>query len=183
MKNLNPSNCARSFVNFLNERNISGKVLDLGCGYGRDSLFFAKKGLKVTAIDISSKSIKEAKKLSTERNLKICFDIGNIENLPYKNSSFSAVYSVCSLHFTDLNESIKEVYRVLKIKGIAFLHIFEKIEYLKTKKIKFFYSEKDVLNCLNNFRIINKKKSESFDINYNLKDHKHYNMLFIVEKL
>ena len=35
------------------------RVLDIGCGNGRDSYFFNKKGFKVTGIDISKKAIQK----------------------------------------------------------------------------------------------------------------------------
>ena len=50
------------------------KVLELGCGQGRDSLFFASKGLEVYAIDSSKVAIEDlmtkAKELHLDINLK-----------------------------------------------------------------------------------------------------------------
>jgi ubiquinone/menaquinone biosynthesis C-methylase UbiE len=33
------------------EKNILRKMLELGCGQGRDTLFFAYKGIEITALD------------------------------------------------------------------------------------------------------------------------------------
>src|SRR5437870_5367254 len=50
------------------ERHVQ-KILELGCGQGRDSLFFASKGINVTALDFSSIAIKGLIKRANEGNL------------------------------------------------------------------------------------------------------------------
>jgi len=40
-----------------------GKILDIGCGNGRDSFFFNQKGYNVTGIDISKKAIQKNSKI------------------------------------------------------------------------------------------------------------------------
>jgi SAM-dependent methyltransferase len=50
-----PSSAALFFFGFLESKHIrSGALLDIGCGNGRDSVFFSKKGFEVHALDISS---------------------------------------------------------------------------------------------------------------------------------
>lgn len=45
-------------------------ILDLGCGRGRHSITLAKRGYRVTGIDLSKKAIKKAKFIAKENNLK-----------------------------------------------------------------------------------------------------------------
>jgi tellurite methyltransferase len=52
-----PSNFALSCYNEYMEKNNFKKMLELGCGQGRDTLFFASKGIDVTASDYSSVAI------------------------------------------------------------------------------------------------------------------------------
>ena len=53
----------------------NSKIIDIGCGNGRDSFFFSKNDLKVTAIDISKNAIKN-NSLKSNKNLKFLkFDI------------------------------------------------------------------------------------------------------------
>ena len=40
----------------------NGKILELGCGIGKDPIYLAKKGFNITALDFSQEAIKKAKK-------------------------------------------------------------------------------------------------------------------------
>ncbi len=80
------------------------KILELGCGQGRDSLFFASKGLEVYAIDSSKVAIEnlitKTKELRLDINLK---NIDAVKGLPFHNNHFDAVYShmFYNMGFTD----------------------------------------------------------------------------------
>lgn len=52
---------------------ITGSILDSGCGTGENALFFAKRGHKVTGIDFLEEPIDIAKKKAVERNLTATF--------------------------------------------------------------------------------------------------------------
>ena len=53
----------------------NSKVLELGCGYGYDSMFFADKGMIVDSIDISKTAIDKAKKTNKHKNISFkCLD-------------------------------------------------------------------------------------------------------------
>ena len=51
----------------------SGKALELGCGPGRNAIYFAEKGYEVDAVDLSEQSIQWAIERAKERNLTINF--------------------------------------------------------------------------------------------------------------
>lgn len=72
-----------------------GKVLDLGCGQGPDALFFAKKGLHVTAIDISPKAISDLKKHASEFGVHIGAREADMRELPQEK--FDMVFSRMAL--------------------------------------------------------------------------------------
>jgi len=91
------------------------KILDLGCGPGLYARILAKKGAKVKAMDISEKEIEIARK----NNPEIEFEVGNAEELPYKNSEFDIVLAALVIeHFDKWDKVLNEVRRVLKKKGI-----------------------------------------------------------------
>ena len=95
------------------------KILDIGCGTGRNSIKLAKKGANVTGIDFSKNMLEIAKKKAKMVNLKISFKIGRVTNLPFSNNSFDKV--TCNLtlsHVKNLNKALKEMKRVVKKNGI-----------------------------------------------------------------
>lgn len=92
-------------------------VLDLGCGTGRDSLYFKEKGFKVKCIDGSVNMCKIASEaLGQEVENKTYFDI-------YYNDLFDGVFACASLlHLKDedLKIVLKKVYDSLKFNGIMY---------------------------------------------------------------
>jgi ubiquinone/menaquinone biosynthesis C-methylase UbiE len=70
------------------------KVLELGCGQGRDFIFFASKGLEVYAIDSSKVAIENFRIKSKAMNLDIKLkNIGAVNGLSLPDNHFDAVYS------------------------------------------------------------------------------------------
>lgn len=110
--------CHEDFV----KHNVK-KVLDIGCGQVRDSLFFASKGLDVHAFDSSKIAIEnltaKTKELNLDINLK---NINAVEGLPFSNGYFDAVYSHMFYNMGFTNDELKFLFneskRVLKSKGI-----------------------------------------------------------------
>ncbi len=74
---------------------LSGKsILHLQCHFGLDSLALARKGAKVTGIDLSSKAIKKAKDLNQQLQLDAEFIESDIYSLPeILNAKFDIVYT------------------------------------------------------------------------------------------
>lgn len=65
-----PRNFALSGYNeYMKKKNHVKQLLELGCGQGRDTLFFASKDIDVTAMDYSSVAIDGLIKRAKERNL------------------------------------------------------------------------------------------------------------------
>ena len=76
----------------------SGNALDLGSGVGRHSLFLAKKGFHVTAIDNSSENLAALKELARIQNLPIKTE--KIDLNQYKPSKkYDFIVSTMVLHF------------------------------------------------------------------------------------
>jgi tellurite methyltransferase len=82
------------------------KILELGCGQGRDSVFFAKYGYDVTATDISENAINFVKKIKNESNLKNLnlFVHDTKKPFDFLNKKFDLIYSNLALQFFNLSQ-------------------------------------------------------------------------------
>ena len=105
---------------------LSGrKVLDLGCGPGRDMASFISKGFDVTGLDASKGMLKLAEK---NINGKAKLVQGNFLGLPFGSSEFDGIWCNASLiHLSkdDLPKALGEVFRVLKSRGIFYASVKE----------------------------------------------------------
>jgi SAM-dependent methyltransferase len=122
-----PSNFAIRCFNHMKENN-SKKVLELGAGHGRDTLFFASNGIEVYALDYSATAIKILDKMTKEKRLPIKTQIFNVNNsLPFPDNYFDAVYShmLLNMRFSlhELHFIFSEIRRVLKSKGLNFFSV------------------------------------------------------------
>jgi SAM-dependent methyltransferase len=86
------------------KKNSISNILELGCGQGRDSLFFANFGYNVVGTDISKNAINFVKKIKNEQNLENLelFIHDTLNSFNFKNSDFELVYSNLALQFFDL---------------------------------------------------------------------------------
>lgn len=79
------------------------RVLDIGCGEGKDAVFFAKCGYTVTAFDISQQGIEKAKKLAAYNNVNVLFFKADI--FDYRpDSEYDIIFSSGVLHFLPQTE-------------------------------------------------------------------------------
>lgn len=100
-------------------------LIDLGCGNGRDSLFFARKGLHVTAADFSESDLDQLRKLVEKKKLaNIEVVRQDITRLKFEPNSFDVIYAHLSLHyFTDkaTKRIFNQLHSLLKKDGLLFV--------------------------------------------------------------
>src|SRR3989344_5770011 len=107
---------AKESYEFLLKNNLK-TLLDLGCGQGQDSIYFAQQGLAVTSLDFSKQA------LSSFNHQNISKMHGDMRNLPFKENSFDCIYASFSMHFfkdEERKKIIKDVHRILKPDGFFF---------------------------------------------------------------
>ncbi|MDW0205724.1 MAG: class I SAM-dependent methyltransferase [Nitrososphaeraceae archaeon] len=118
------------------------RLLELGCGQGRDTIFFASNGFDVHAIDASKVAIENINQKIRQKNISLDLRHFKVrQSLPYDNSYFDAVYShmFYNMRFTDeeLGFLFKESNRVLKNNGLLYFSVRndKDVSYNKGKKI------------------------------------------------
>ncbi len=77
-----------------------GKLLEVGCGIGVDSIQLAKCGFDVTAVDLTENALEVAREFAKRSGVTIDFRLGNAEGLDFPDETFDAVYSFGVLHHT-----------------------------------------------------------------------------------
>lgn len=100
---------------------LSGaRVLDYGCGDGIFSCLLAQRGADVYGVDISPKSIGEARALTEEMGLVAQFVVCDAHQTPFAQDTFDYVLGNGALHHLNLDRAYAEIARVLKPGGKAF---------------------------------------------------------------
>ncbi|WP_215115355.1 cyclopropane-fatty-acyl-phospholipid synthase family protein [Exiguobacterium sp. s80] len=75
-----------------------GHVLELGCGPGRNALYFARQGCTVTAVDLSRESLDWARERAQEEQLDVDFIERNIFDFPLVKEAYDIVYDSGCFH-------------------------------------------------------------------------------------
>lgn len=114
-----------SVIKFLEDK--KGKILDLGCGSGRN--FSAmKKDIELYAVDFSEKMLKFAEEKSEKLGLKFELKKSKTNEIPFEDNFFDSVICIAVLHCIPSKEekieTMREIYRTLKIGGTAFISVW-----------------------------------------------------------
>jgi SAM-dependent methyltransferase len=95
------------------------RVLEVGCGRGSLSAYFADAGWDCTLLDLSPAAIEVARGAFAAHGLAARFDVGDCLSLPYADNSFDLCFSIGLLeHFVDIDRVIEEQVRVLDSGGL-----------------------------------------------------------------
>jgi cyclopropane fatty-acyl-phospholipid synthase-like methyltransferase len=81
----------KEFVELVRRGEITGSVLDIGCGTGEHALFFAGEGVEVWGIDSTPLAIQKAREKADKRGLQVHFLVLNALDLSRLNRKFTTV--------------------------------------------------------------------------------------------
>ncbi len=148
-----------------------GRLLEVGCGMGFDSLEFLKRGIRVTATDLTGSAVALTRKHFALEGIKAQdVRVENVLDLSFPDETFDAVWANGVVHATgDAPLAIGEIRRVLKPGGRAIIcHFYrrpswmywlsllgrENIEHKeKDPPTNEFYTESEILAMFEGFRI------------------------------
>jgi len=116
-----------------------GKVLDAGTGPGTLAREIARRQprLQVYGIDLSEDMIRLARAHAKREQLekRVHFDTGNVAQLPYPDHSFDLVVSTISMHhWYELEQPLRELYRVLRPGGRLWIYDFRLVKVQTVEK-------------------------------------------------
>lgn len=106
------------------------KVLDAGCGGGRNLFYFLRNGFGVFGVDPDPRAVAAVKELSATlapANPLDNFIVCPAEDLPYNDGAFDLVISNAVLHFAKdeqhFDAMLRSMFRVLKPDGYFFARL------------------------------------------------------------
>tara|TARA_B100000767_G_scaffold261280_1_gene272762 strand:- start:3642 stop:4799 length:1158 start_codon:yes stop_codon:yes gene_type:complete len=107
------------FPRILNDQ----RLLEIGCGNGRDSQYFAEKGVNVVALDKSQDAIEICKQRNNANNLNyFCCETSELEN--HIGGKYDFIYSRFSLHAMTVTEemnTLNSAFNLLESNGYLFI--------------------------------------------------------------
>ena len=110
------------------------KVLDAGCGYGRNLYYLMREGYDVSAIDISPEAVERTRALAARLAPSLPpenFRAEPAEKISFPGESFHIVFSIAVLHFarsqSHFDAMLDEMWRVLKPGGTLFARLASSI--------------------------------------------------------
>ncbi|MFB9055689.1 class I SAM-dependent methyltransferase [Mariniflexile ostreae] len=158
------------FKNVLDHYQLKGNILLPAEGEGRNAVYAAKKGLEVTAFDISLEGQKKAFKLCIQEHVKIKYHVGDFFNLDAINHTYDATALIFA-HFPPhlLSKYHKKIVELMRPHGMIILEGFSK-KHLKLQKenpnvggpnnIDMLFSKDSIRKDFLNFDIIQLEEKE-----------------------
>lgn len=143
-----PDSTRPEIYELMEKEQLSGKrLLDLGCGYGKDLAYFANLGSEVYGIDASNEMLKLARKRVPQSKLKL----GKFENLPYPNNHFDYIFSRYAIQHSANTEAVfRESARVLKSLGELVFLVTHPIRNYLEKDTKNYWQAENILSPILN---------------------------------
>ena len=101
------------------------KIMDLGCGTGRHTIFLAKNDFNVIASDISETGLKTTENKANKLGLKnIEYLQNDMRNIPLSENTLDGLLCVWTTGhgmLIDVEKNVEEIYRILKPNGIVII--------------------------------------------------------------
>ncbi|NII81228.1 class I SAM-dependent methyltransferase [Pedobacter riviphilus] len=153
--------------NYLKEQLIqleTGTILFPAEGEGRNAVFAAKLGWKVSAFDISIEGKNKALQLAENNNVSIDYQVGELQELDYKTEQFDAIALIYA-HFPSAIKSTyhKTLSNYLRKGGLLIFEAFSKkhLDYLAKnekvggpKEIDMLFSIEEIRADFENYEIL-----------------------------
>jgi len=141
-----------------------GAILFPAEGEGRNAIFAAKSGWKVSAFDISEEGKNKALKLAAANNVSIDYQVSELETLDFQEEQFDTIALIYAHFPAEIKSAIhKQLDKLLRKNGIVIFEAFSKkhLEYLAVnekvggpKDIESLFSIEEIQGDFSNYEII-----------------------------
>lgn len=108
----------------------NAKILDAGCGGGRNMVWFLRNDFEIFGVDQNERAVEYCRRLAAEIAPNLPegnFQISSVEKMPFADKSFDLVISSAVLHFAKdenhFQQMFDEMWRVLRPNGILFARL------------------------------------------------------------
>jgi len=110
------------------------RVLDAGCGYGRNLVYLLREGCEIFALDANRESVEHVRRLAASLESGLLdenFQVGPIERMPFPDAFADVVLCSSVLHFArdddHFRKMLSELWRVLRPGGLLFCRLGSRI--------------------------------------------------------
>jgi SAM-dependent methyltransferase len=121
----NPHEEVVSLVPILRQRGAR-RVLDLGCGAGRHTVYLAREGFEVYGTDNAENGLAHTREWLDRESLSAELEQSDIVHIPHSADYFDAVISIYVIYhktYAGMREVVAEIHRVLKPGGLALISL------------------------------------------------------------
>lgn len=169
---------------------LNAKVLDLGCGEGKNSFFLAKNGFDVTAIDISDVGIKKLKEFVKKEKLKIKADVSDIKSYLNDCGEFDAIFGINILQFIDsknIFSIIDKIKSKTKPNGVNVVESFvaenSKQKEMVLSKSGYYFGEEELKEIYKDWKILFYEEKLGYWETHGELRHRHFTVILIAQKI
>ena len=109
------------------------KVLDIGCGEGKDAVYLAQQGCKVTAFDVTESGIRKTRLLADRCGVEVQAFTADINDFQIEEQ-FDVIYSTGTIQYLfdeNIDAFFRKINNITKVGGMVYFNVFVEKPFLE----------------------------------------------------